>query len=967
MDKKEFLQTVLGVEGYYCVMGFKGKDIKQKYYQNIDDLISTAENLCDNEYDVYFALSTFTEAKRKQKFALQVRSLFADIDYGEHHGKPSAYDTLADVINDLKRFCKETGMPMPFIVNSGGGVHTYWPLEEPLTKEAWFSLADRLKEKCIEHDLKIDAVVTSDSARILRMPDTMNWKTGTGRPVALGYAKAIPRSVEFYRGILGEALNFHRPFFKNHEMDEATQALVNNRTSSFKKIMQVTAKGEGCEQLRYIYEKQAEVSEPLWRAGLSITKFCEEGEKASLAISNRHPDFSHEEMQKKLDLISGPFYCSTFRELVSDSGRAKICDNCHFWKKDSTPIALGRKYKEATAKDNVVTEKTEGVSGPSNVTYIIPKYPPPYFRGANGGVFKRIKKEDDEIEVPIYHNDLYVTQRLSEPRIGDSIVIRVHLPKDGVREFTMSMATLSTSDEFRKQMYAKGVVVSKLDPIKEYLLAWVNNMQYKEEASKAHRQFGWVGDKFDSFVLGDKQIRWDPVTKESSIVYNPPSETTEHLFPAFEPKGSLEEWKMVMNFYSRPGMEAHQFIIGSSFGSILTELTAINAALLHVYSPDSGLGKTTALYAGASIWGDPTQLVCKEADTDNSKMLRAEVQKNLPLLIDEFTNVHGERASNFAYQYTSGKQKNRMTASTNQERYRGESWKQTAVSTGNASLIEILESLKAIPKAELMRILELNISKVAGLKKIETDALSMRLLNNYGHAGILFVQAIQRNLDHTKRLYKDTQMKMDAALGLTYQERFYSVLITNSVVALMIAKRIGLLDFDLKGMTAWLKDVMSKVMLRAESMSLDPEHLISTFWAENYNNTLRIKSTADRRSGSGEDDDEDVEAFIVPDGNPKQALVLRYEYDIKALFVPITGFKKWCVQKRLSYDSVYEGLKNGRTSAKIVKKRMAKGTKSNMGTIMALEIDCSGWMDDETEKLLQEAKGSSDSQKAPKK
>ena len=71
----------------------------------------------------------------------------------------------------------------------------------------------------------------------------------------------------------------------------------------------------------------------------------------------------------------------------------------------------------------------------------IPAYPFPYFRGANGGVFRRDRNKDgDDIEIEIYPDDLYLTERFydsDETGSGDGemVGINLHMRKDGVRRF----------------------------------------------------------------------------------------------------------------------------------------------------------------------------------------------------------------------------------------------------------------------------------------------------------------------------------------------------------------------------------------------------------------------------------------------------------------------------------------------------------------------------------------------------
>ena len=52
---------------------------------------------------------------------------------------------------------------------------------------------------------------------------------------------------------------------------------------------------------------------------------------------------------------------------------------------------------------------------------------------------------DGEVdEHVLYHNDLYVTRRLVDVEAGESVVCRIHLPQDGVREFTMPLTAVTS-------------------------------------------------------------------------------------------------------------------------------------------------------------------------------------------------------------------------------------------------------------------------------------------------------------------------------------------------------------------------------------------------------------------------------------------------------------------------------------------------------------------------------------------
>ena len=63
--------------------------------------------------------------------------------------------------------------------------------------------------------------------------------------------------------------------------------LIGNRVNTFKDIVLKTRDGVGCEQLGNILYSQEDISEPLWRAGLSIAKFCEDSENAARKMSEK--------------------------------------------------------------------------------------------------------------------------------------------------------------------------------------------------------------------------------------------------------------------------------------------------------------------------------------------------------------------------------------------------------------------------------------------------------------------------------------------------------------------------------------------------------------------------------------------------------------------------------------------------------------------------------------------------------
>lgn len=949
MDTKTFLESVLGDEGEYCVWANRISDGRkvQKFYPTIDALIHAAHNLDDDGYDAYFALGTFNEAgSREATNVRQLRAFFLDLDCGP----TKDYATQADALKALRGFCKQTGLPRPTLINSGRGVHVYWRLDTPVSRETWHPVADRLKSLCKKHGLKADPVVTADAARVLRVPGTHNHKDDPASEVVFVGAPSTPLSLATFSdgiGEVGDAGLFGAPKkYVPREMDAMMQALSGNYTSRFKTIMIKTVKGVGCAQLGNAVVNQATMSEPLWRAALSVAKFCVDGGKAIHRISEKHPEYSHAATEAKAELIRGPYLCERFNEYTPG-----ICPNCMHWGTFKSPIALGREVKEAAEEDNIVVQTPLGVTDAVPIPYRIPKYPTPFFRGASGGVFKRgtqVIKEDGEVDDEaskdklVYLNDIYVVNRLKDPELGESLVMRLHLPKDGVREFTLPLTAVGSKDECRKYLAQQGVAVLNVAYLMEYIMRWVNELQFTSEAEEARRQFGWQGENYDIFAVGNMLIT------PKQVEINPPSGATVGLFPYFQARGTLDGWKETMRFYERDGMEAHMFMVGLSFGSVLMQFQPLNAAAFHLYSKDSGLGKTTGMLAGASVWGDPDLLMMQERDTLNSKMNRMEVYKNLPCYMDELTNTKPQDLSDFAYQLPSGLQRNRMGPKGNTERVRGEPWKTSVGTTGNTSMIERISLYKALPKAEAMRILEHRAERVRFATKAETDAFAAAVKENYGHAGIVFVQYLMNNLEYSKSLLESTRKRIDIAAHLTAEHRFWSALVSTTITGLMLAKKAGLIDWKIAPIVVWAIEAMHTAQANVCEMNSDVESILTDYLAEHYNSLLRIKSTDDsRKANSG------LDHLIQPDASPRgNAIVARYEYDIKKLYLLPKPLKEWCGRQQINYSGFVDGLKTSRTRAAKVKMRMSKGTTLNLPPVDVLVLDCSEFMDDATEQAM---------------
>ena len=904
MATTDLLTAVLAPEGWYCIVGLKQEGHpKQVFMQTLQEAEDAIDDLLQKQYDVYFACAKYendTEG-RTQKNSTYFKSFWIDVDCGV--GKP--YADQAEGLEALKEFCNIIHWPLPTIVNSGRGIHAYWRLNSTVNRLEWKAVADRLKALCVEHEFHADPSRTAESASILRVPETWNFKNDPPFPVEI--IKIEPESeYEHLRQLLGVLV---APDYIPRQLNEMTKALMGNRQSRFKTIMMKTIDGKGCAQLEHIALNQDTIEEPLWRAGLSIAWHCIDKDEAIHKISNAHPSYSPDETERKAIQTKGPYTCDTFAKLNPEG-----CNACPNKGKISSPILLGNEIVAAEAGAPIVEQTPEG----KQEKYIVPELPFPYFRGKNGGVYATLKTkgDDDEVEdkvVNIYEHDLYVVKRLKDPIKGDAVWIRLHLPRDGVREFSMPQTDALTFDKLRDKLAWHGVVAAKkqMDAIMNYLIAFVKELQHKTQVEIMRTQFGWT-EKNDEFILGEKEITADGIT------YSPPSSTTGSLAGYLAPTGDYDEWKSIVKTYDQPKFEPHAFGFFTAFGAPLLKHLNLKGAIINLINNTSGTGKSTVLKMCNSVWGHPEELMLQWKDTQNAMIHRLGVMNNLPVTIDEITKMSGDHFSDLVYSISQGRGKNRMTQHTNEERHNATKWATIALCSSNASFYDKLASLKSTPDGEFMRLIEYRIEVTDILSKEEADAIFTPLYSHYGHAGIPYAQYLVSNLEDAVDLVMQVQQKIDKAVGFTSRERFWSGAVACNIAGGLIAKDLGIIDFDIKRVYDWIISELKVMRNDIKAPAQTQSSVIGEFMNEHRRSTLVINGEADARTGLAQ------VAILEPKFGD---LLIRIEPDTKLLYINAKHLRSYCSKQQITLKDTLKGLEADGIYKGQVKKRLSKGTQ----------------------------------------
>jgi len=943
MSDFDLLSAVQSDEGWFCVVGIKDKSVKQKFYKTREEVDQAARQLVNNNINAFFGVAKYKEpTSRKKENVLDLKALWLDIDCGEEKakvnektGKPAGYADQAAGLTALMAFCKGTGLPRPIVVNSGRGLHVYWPLKKAVTREEWEPVADRLRQTCLNNNLYVDPAVF-EAARVLRIPGTLNFKddppeevkvVNYGNPVSLG---------DFSEKLGGATAPVVAKKPNKRPLSALTLALRGNETTLFDKIMRAKP---GCAQLKSCYQDRATLSEPRWFNALSIAKFCEDKDVAIHAISGDHPDYNPAEVEAKIRHIVGPHTCEVF-ERNNPGG----CNGCPYKGKFKSPIALGRdlssKKEEAEGEEAEYEEGEEPTSFEKEIRKI-PAYPHPYVKGPTGAILlveKEVRSTDGELKketetIVVYECALQIVKRMHDPEQGYVFVLKHYMPKDGIKQFVIPVSCMADKIGLRVELAKYNVLCSDKNYVHlaAYITAAIKNLLHERKAEDMRLQFGWA-DENSTFIIGDREI-----TKDGTA-HSPPSTATTEIASRMVPSGSLEKWKEVFNLYGKKGLEPHAFGALTAFGAPLFGFLGQSGAMINLINSQSGQGKSTILHMCNSVYGHPKKL-CFTGDTLNGFVHKLGVHNNLPVCPDELTNIKAETLSDMIYCVSTGSGKDRMKQSTNALRANHTRWNLIALSTSNASFYDKLNFLKNNPDGEMMRVMEYHIEQTSVLDPTYAKQMfDQQLMENHGHAGDIYIKWVLNNLEEVISMVRDLQMKIDAALKLTQRERFWSAIVASNICGGLIAKnRCKLMDWDMNNIYQWACSMTEELRKDVSPPILNSMVVIGDYINRNLQNMLVVQDAPDPTTGKAR----------LPTMEPRGELLIRYEPDTKLMYLSTKQFKSDCSKSQVSYKETVKMLETKGIMKKELNgtarltKGMSKGMKVNSPVVHAIVLDTS--------------------------
>jgi len=222
-------------------------------------------------------------------------------------------------------------------------------------------------------------------------------------------------------------------------------------------------------------------------------------------------------------------------------------------------------------------------------------------------------------------------------------------------------------------------------------------------------------------------------------------------FESVTEHGKFTEWVKTAQ-EARRGSQTARIVIAASFASSLVEICGCLPFFVHLWSSDSGTGKTVALMVAASIWANPT--VGTYIQTFNSTMVGREKMaafcNSLPLCIDELQLGKDNRGKQQfdVYALAEGVGRTRGTKTGGIEKT--STWRNCILTTGETPITSNSAGAGAMNRVIDVECKSGEIVIANGNKVVE------QVKKHYGHAGKKFVEKIHEiGEDQIRKAYQN--------------------------------------------------------------------------------------------------------------------------------------------------------------------------------------------------------------------
>jgi hypothetical protein len=773
MDTRKFLGRVLPSSGGDYFSNYKAPDGKLRQsppLKTLEALISDIERRRAERVDVFYGTGVYDGSRKANKTLLK-KALYVDVDTAGSH---AGYPTKRAAAEAVAAFHRSSGFPLPnMVVDSGRGLHFYWTFTEPVSGERWHRAASALKSLCASHEFAVDASITGDPARILRVPGTLNFKDPTS-PLPCVLLKADPADFDIAELEANLGLSTHGGTGSEGADLDVNDDLGGNLYAE--REYHASEIFEKCEVMKHTRatggKDQAGL---LWFRLLHLLAYTTDGGEYIHEISKEHADYSSETVERRFSYAkeqkakgTGPTLCATLEGFLPSK-----CAVCPSRGKIKTPLVLGR-------KDDAL-------------------YPASY-RITDEGVFKKIQvpgSTDVELNLVIPYK-LHNVELLFNAS-GKSLKFDATYKGKTQTLVVPTVTLVGDGKELAAAMMFEDIMLgdTAIKEFKQLMIPWMRQLNAVKEVTKtAITGMGWVDRSTTVGFAAGTTIHLEDGTREMV------SGLDRQLCKEYDPDGTPQAWQDLRDVVVADQDPAIVTTVLTAFAAPLIKFTGVNGVLYSICSRESGTGKSTALRVAQAVWGDPKRGINALNDTVLSVSKKMGFLNNLPAYWDEVRMR--DEVQNFVkmiFRLGQGKERSRLQSSTKFQEMG--TWATITTVATNEPIRDHIDRVAGNTNAGRLRIFEVHVP-ARTLAGANVSALSQQVDRNYGHAGFAYAGWLARNGRKLEPLVVAQFDRVEADLQATKDERFWVAFVATTLVAAAICQKEGLLVTDLGKLKAWL-------------------------------------------------------------------------------------------------------------------------------------------------------------------
>jgi bacterioferritin-associated ferredoxin len=783
MTTLDFLNTLYGGASHGFLTVWTLADKRTAFFSATEtaSAVSYAESRFA-KHDVYFGVGL-----RKERLGEHQRggnddvgvipAFWSDIDVKGDAHKETALPETADIALD---FLNTLPLKPSIVVNSGNGLHVYWLFDKPLgiaTDAHRANIAAALSgwQKHVnaaakERGWKLDS--TSDLARVLRVPGGINHKLGDNARVVVIENNAARYTPQDFT-----------PYITMEDKPAADSPLANKSAEGGEtfncKIGAADKVIEQCAFIRHCRDNAASLAEPHWYAMVGNLSLCSDGLEVCHAFSKAYPSYNPAETDKKIRHAlqqRKPHTCEYIRSALGFD-----CGNCAAGCK--APVALAvitradevRERLTQSIEDYGVIFSDEYIAA---LSYAKAKLPGEYAQfkqkhkgkisvrdvencikdhdakqhraeggaalsgaalnlegidlgGAvvpakwqvsiQGGVRRVLTSKDSESESIACPDPVVITRRLVNLD-DDKERLELSFYKDGRWKSVVGNRT---------QVYNKASILGFGDEglhvtsgtaaeLVHYLSDYEISNKSVIPCVSSIARLGWLdGAGFFPYAV-DKEILFEE------------DKGTATLYRNLAEQGDYGVWKeMMVKLRKNP---IARFITSAAFASPLLCKIGVRTFVIHLWH-NSASGKSAALKAAISVWGNPLRIMGNGFTTIVGTEQLAGTLRNLPFGIDEKQSADERRLSLEQLVYVLGQGSGKIRGAKGGGNAEVAIWHNVVMLTGEEPITRN-SSLDGI-QTRTFEIYGRPIDDVEFAK--DAHIVSE---NNYGFAGAVFMRAV---------------------------------------------------------------------------------------------------------------------------------------------------------------------------------------------------------------------------------